>query len=345
MKKYTGDLPDNRKPQEQIKDFTSEEINLSSIVKPVTKKQAIANAKAYISRNQYSKSSCVPSSIANALWNTEGVELADEFLYTLRANKPQEGCWWNDIADKLVKFGMCKRSLLKEVRTELEANAIVLTTEQLEDAKEHKQLAYIWVFTHEQFLKFLNSNYAIAFSIFGTSKEWSQEFPKVIDRNLTIEKALINHAICAIPNTWYQEKGKDYFIVTDSAHFGRIFIRHLDDDFFNIRYKHGMYFIDLSFTEPAKWITPVKYKGYQFTRDLTVGSRGKDVNDLQEILKANGYFPNNIGTTFYFGGITRQAVKAFQKDYEKSILNSIGLKTPTGYFGTSSRRKSEKLMK
>lgn len=344
MKKYQGDLPDNRKPQEQLKDFSSEEINLSSVVKPVTKKEAITNAKAYIKRNQYSKSSCVPSSICNALWNTEQVELADEFLYTLRANKPQEGCFWADIADKVIKFGICKRSLMPEVKTENEANAIVPTTNQYSDAENHKQLAYVYVSNHAEFVKFLNSGYSIPFSIFANSKEWSQEFPKVLDQTLTVSKAPINHAICGIQNTWYQEKGKDYFIITDSSHFGKIYLRHIDADFFNARFKHGMYFIDLSFEEPKKWITPKKYKGYKFTRDLDVGSRGQDVNDLQEILKANGYFPTNIGTTQYFGGITRQAVKEFQKAHEDNILRSIGLKLPTGYFGSSSRKEIERLL-
>jgi hypothetical protein len=341
--KYLGDLPDNRKPKDQLKDFTSDELNLSGITKPLTKRQAIKNAEKYISRNQFSKSSCVPSSIANALWNTEKEVLADEFLYTLRFNKPQEGCYWHDIADKVIRLGVCKRSVMPEVKTEKEANAVVNTPEQLQDAREHKQKAYIYVSGFDKFTSILNMGNSIAFSIFANSKEWGKEYPEVLDFKLTPQTAPINHAICAIPNTWYQEKGKDYFIITDSAHFGKRFIRHISRDFFDERFKHGLYFEDLLFVEQDKWITLPLFKGYKFTRDLTVGSRGQDVKMLQEILRVNGFFPLSY-TTDYFGGITRQAVKDFQKKYEKNILWSIGLTKPTGYFGKSSIKQISKLI-
>jgi peptidoglycan hydrolase-like protein with peptidoglycan-binding domain len=114
--------------------------------------------------------------------------------------------------------------------------------------------------------------------------------------------------------------------------------REISNIFFDKRtHFQGAYFIDLEYVEPKKWVTPKKYKGYKFTRDLTVDMTGEDVNALQEILKANGYFPN-MKTTQFFGGITRQAVKDFQKKYEESILWVVGLKMPTGYFGKSSRK-------
>jgi peptidoglycan hydrolase-like protein with peptidoglycan-binding domain len=50
-------------------------------------------------------------------------------------------------------------------------------------------------------------------------------------------------------------------------------------------------------------------------------------------------------TTEFFGGITRQAVKDFQKDFEESILWVVGLKLPTGYFGKSSINKINSLLK
>jgi peptidoglycan hydrolase-like protein with peptidoglycan-binding domain len=103
--------------------------------------------------------------------------------------------------------------------------------------------------------------------------------------------------------------------------------------------------LDLEYIDLDKWITPKKYKGYTFPRVLTIGSRGFDVIALQEILQANSLFPANVGATGYFGGITRQAVKDFQKKYEESILWTVGLKLPTGYFGKSSRAKLNDLIK
>jgi hypothetical protein len=343
MKKYNGELEDNRPQHLKDKDYDSREVNLGE-VKYVTLKQAEKNAKAYIVRNQHSKSSCVPSSMCNALWNTEQEVLADEGLYSQRVNKPQEGCFWHDQADKVIAQGITKRSLLKEVKTEAEANNVKLTEEQKEDALIHKQQSYIWIkdSSFNTIASVINSGIAVPFSIWANSKEWSKQKPEILDSKLTRDKAGIHHAICAIPYTAYKDKGKYGFFVTDSAHFGGYSKREITKDFYPIRFNAGLYFIDLVYVEPHEWVTPKKYKGYKFTKDLTVGSTGNDVNALQEILRANGLFPD-MNTTKYFGGITRQAVKDFQKRFEQSILWSVGLKLPTGYFGKSSRKHLEEL--
>lgn len=66
---------------------------------------------------------------------------------------------------------------------------------------------------------------------------------------------------------------------------------------------------------------------YTFTRNLTLGSRGEDVGELQKILIAGGFL--NIATpTNYFGQLTRTAVAKWQA---KNGLPA------TGYFGPLSR--------
>jgi hypothetical protein len=337
MKKYKGILEDNRSQNQKNKDFSSAEIDLATNF--FTKKTAEKTAKKYITRNQYSKSSCVPSSMCNALWNTEQVILADEFLYTQRSNKPQEGCYWHDIADKVLVQGICERALLKEVKTEKEANAVKVSEDQQENAKQYKQKSYIYLKNFWDIMKWVNQGYPVVFSIFATSKEWSNSAPYIIDTKLTIEKAPINHAICAIPKTGFQDKQKYGFYITDSAHFGKVSIREISEEFINVRLKTAIVFFDLEKGEV------VKPKAYKFTRDLTVGDKGEDVLKLQEILQDLGFFPTNIKPTGEFYGITRQAVKDFQKKYEESILWSIGLKLPTGYFGKSTRNKLEELLK
>jgi hypothetical protein len=342
--KYIGELKDNRSKKLKDKDFDSRELALGE-VKWLTLKQAEKNAKAYIESNQYSRSSCVPDSMANALWNTEKVPLSALFLYFQRKNRPSLGCYWHDIADMVLAQGMCEKTLIKEVKTEAEANNIKLTPEQKENALLYRQKAYIWIKdnTINAIASVINSKTAVPFSIWANSKEWSKQKPEILDTKLTRDKASIHHAICAIPNTAYKDKDKYGFFVTDSAHFGGYSKREITEDFYTPRFNAGLYFVDLEYVEPKKWVTPKKYKGYKFTRDLTVGSEGEDVNALQEILKANGFFPNR-GTTSFFGGITRQAVKDFQKKYEESILWKVGLKLPTGYFGKQSRKVLEELI-
>ena len=64
-----------------------------------------------------------------------------------------------------------------------------------------------------------------------------------------------------------------------------------------------------------------------FERDLTVGSRGSDVETLQNFLTQQGVYSGPI--TAYFGNLTRDGVKNFQD------ANSI---TPAvGYFGPKTR--------
>lgn len=336
MNTYIGILPDNRPKEEQEKNYDSRELDMGE-TKWLTKKEAVKNAKAYVSRNQYSKSSCVPSSICNALWNTERVVLSDEYLYSQRINKPQEGCYWYDIGNLVVNQGVCERSVMPEVRTETEANAIKITDDQRNNAKKAKQKSYLFIENPntDTIAQWINSGIPVAFSFYSNSPEWAVEFPSVIDPKLIIEKAGINHAICAIPNTAYKEDGKKFFIITDSAHFGKIFIRHLSEGFTYDRAKHGMIFMDLEYEE--KDDIPENVKGYHFVRDLTIGSIGNDVNKLQCYLQYKGFFPKNTAPTFYFGGLTRQAVKDYQQESASTILTPLGLAKGTGYFGEATR--------
>jgi hypothetical protein len=326
MEKYIGDLP--HIPDER--EYSSAEIDLGDI-KFVTYKQAEKNAKAYIERNQHSTSSCVPSSLCNALWLTEQINLAQEPNYRQRSNFPDEGCYWVDQLDLAVNFGMAERTIVPELKTEQEANAYKITDPVKENAKKHKQKSYIFIKNTQDFYKALNTGYAIPFSIFSNSKEYAKSKPEVLG-NLTRDDATIRHAICAIPNTAYKNKNKIGFFITDSAHFGKVAKRDISETFYTNRVSFtGAYFIDL-ITE----IEPQKPASYVFTRDLTIGSEGEDVLKLQEILQNLGYFPVNIKPTGRFFGITRQAVKDYQL--------ARGIKPPEGYFGPITRARIHKEM-
>jgi hypothetical protein len=341
MKKYTGDLLDNRSKKQKDKDYSSAEIDLGEL-NFVTLAEAKKVAKKYVERNQGQKSSCVPSSIANALFYTELLELADEPNYRQRSNFPDEGCYWVDQLDLVLKFGMAKRNTVTELTTEKAANTFKLTDEVREDAKIHKQKNYVFNVGFDDIIRTINNGYPVVFSVGTNRKEWANDFPQVLDSTARD----INHAICAIPGTGYKNKDEYGFFITDSAHFGGVVKRQISENFYYQRKRfNGAYFIDLGFIEPWNWITLTEYKGYKFTRDLTIGSKGEDVVALQSLLKRNGFFPQNIGITGFFGGITRQAVKDFQKKYEESILWVVGLKLPTGYFGSSSIRKINELIR
>lgn len=73
---------------------------------------------------------------------------------------------------------------------------------------------------------------------------------------------------------------------------------------------------------------------YNFTRDLTVGDRGEDVNALQEYLIKENKGPAaqalaKYGTTDYFGPLTKSALIELQKE--------VGIHPTFGYFGSITR--------
>lgn len=65
---------------------------------------------------------------------------------------------------------------------------------------------------------------------------------------------------------------------------------------------------------------------YQFTQDLTLGSQGPAVQQLQTILKTLGFFTYPYLTTYY-GPITQQAVKDFQQAHHLTPSGSLDQQT------------------
>ncbi len=92
----------------------------------------------------------------------------------------------------------------------------------------------------------------------------------------------------------------------------------------------------LSVKKP-KPATPKPAK-FTFTRTLSKGMSGKDVQALQQWLKYLGFFKLDY-TTQYFGTWTEEAVNTFQSFYAADILHPIGLTLPTGKFASMSIKK------
>jgi len=76
---------------------------------------------------------------------------------------------------------------------------------------------------------------------------------------------------------------------------------------------------------------------YNFTRDLTIGSRGDDVRALQTLLKKQDLdiYPEGL-VTGYFGKLTRAALARYQA--------KVGISPAVGYFGPKTRAHINALM-
>ncbi len=73
--------------------------------------------------------------------------------------------------------------------------------------------------------------------------------------------------------------------------------------------------------------SPTPAFSYVFSRDLSVGSDGDDVRELQRFLASQGFF--KAATSQTFGAVTKQALLQFQKKFN--------INPATGYFGPKTR--------
>lgn len=80
---------------------------------------------------------------------------------------------------------------------------------------------------------------------------------------------------------------------------------------------------------------------YRFDKDLQYGNRNDDVVKLQNVLKIDGCFSKDVLSTGYFGNITREAVKKFQKKY--NVCSFWEWLIANGRVGSKTRAKLNEL--
>lgn len=81
----------------------------------------------------------------------------------------------------------------------------------------------------------------------------------------------------------------------------------------------------------------VKKQNIVFKQGLEQGNQGTQVKALQECLKKENLFEDEISS--YFGPKTKEAVSKFQEKYFDEILKPAGLKSGTGKVGTGTAQK------
>lgn len=107
-----------------------------------------------------------------------------------------------------------------------------------------------------------------------------------------------------------------------------------------------------TYSTPTGMVAGVSTAACPFTwsRNLRVGDRGIDVMKLQQFLntqsdtRVTSYGAGSPGfETQYFGQLTANAVARFQAKYAAEVLYPVGVFSPTGYFGPSTRNKANSL--
>ncbi|GIW67864.1 MAG: hypothetical protein KatS3mg096_732 [Candidatus Parcubacteria bacterium] len=139
----------------------------------------------------------------------------------------------------------------------------------------------------------------------------------VLDRN-----GIYGHAIVAVDTTLW--KGKKALIFQNSwgrDNWGINGLGVITEDQFKNGVVLSAYLVDFKY-EPQK---TSKSKLLLNTNYLSVGMRGTEVVKLQVGLQWLGYFPAQQECTGYYGGITRQAVRDFQKAYNLVVSGNMDL--------------------
>ena len=148
--------------------------------------------------------------------------------------------------------------------------------------------------------------------------EWDLEVPIINPKS----KLSCHHGVAGIDFTI--KDGKRAIVIDESWGFRNITQRYITEDWFiNGRVTASWYFEDLL---NIKTKEPQKIK-YRFDYDLYYGMRSPAVSKLQEILISEGYLFIREPTG-YFGNLTLEAVKNYQRDNKISPVSGyVGPKT------------------
>jgi len=342
---YLGAVDDPRSPEEQAHNYPfAEVVGLANTnqVKWVEKKQPDGlqyelNDKTWRRfpvRDQDGSGSCVAQTLAKLMgilaflrWGVFIVFSAGH-IYMRRKNKPAAGMWADDayqIAQKGVTFEEFMPSDKKD------DNALDTTFE----SELHKKVNlainnYIWLPT---------GDLETVASVIQTTKkgvmtwfrfhynEWS-EVPKVLQSAYPPN----HHSVAAVDFTLYE--GEKSLPIDESWGEGAGTVtmdgqRVIKESWYKARNTHASYPMDFKFDgnsvptpQPKLFERPLVFIPLDLnTQEVmldfvpTHNYQIDDVKRLQDILKKEGLFPSNVGSSGLYQEITRKAVKAFQYKY------------------------------
>ncbi len=317
----TGALDDPRPYEEKVKDYQAEEVAAFAPIAWREKPQS--EWRKFPIFDQDGSSSCVAQAIAKSLGINNFLE-ENEFtlfsardIYARRKNKPSGGMWGQDACDIARNFGSTLNALMNGQQLgEPEMN-------RDDDRKPSYEIIgkvyraknwFLLPFDIEKIASIIAEGKSVTLFFRWDYNEWDQEAPIILPNSSKSS----HHAVTGVDYTLYQ--GKKAIVIDDSwgKNRGINGQRVITEEWFNPahgRITWASYFDDLS--NLAILNAQIEKPKYQFTRVMTVGSRGLDVSQLQRCLgylkDAEGYlFPLSQEPTGYYGGITRNTVARYQ---------------------------------
>lgn len=327
---FLGVVDDPRSEIEKNKDWqTAEFVQIAGVAPDAPtvqwEKKSPEQWRSFTVRNQNGSGSCVAQTGAKLLEVENSLEEKDKPLipfsaydiYDRRANKPQAGMYGPDALNIISKFGACSEILLpSQNMSEAQMNAPVnRTLEMVKFADIYRAGGYGQLPTVVDALaSFIQqTGKGIMLFTFFTYDEWN-DVPQVKHTSLNrFDEATLRHAISGVDSTLWIDDQKAIIIEDSWGSFnawkGK---RVLTESWINDRVYFAGNLLDLPNVRPQPVPpTPIKPK-FNFTRQLSYGMIGKDVRNLQDMLKFEGFFPKAQLSTGGFYTITAKAVLAWQ---------------------------------
>lgn len=329
----TGANLDTRSDKEKVRDYKFEEI--VAAVNPVNwMEKPQSQWRTFPIFNQDGSGSCVAQTMAKLLgilyWikNQIYVHFSATHIYQRRANRPNSGMAGVD-AFNVAREGVTLEELVpSQGLTDAQMDGLQIP-QYKKDVGE--------VFKIGNFVKLPSKDIETIASVIQTTgkavmvwfyfkiDEWTNQ-PEIKDPILDMNApTTARHSVSAVD--YFLKNGKKCLLIEDSwgpgyALGGR---RIITDDFFKERNWFAAYPMNFAFDNPA----PEKPR-YLFTKTIQFGDKDPDVKALQDILKYEGFFPQNADSTGYYGAITSKGVLQFQTKHKvdaQSVLELLAGRT------------------
>lgn len=334
---YQGACLDTRPPEEKAKDFQHEEVAAAGVPVEYIKKTPDQFVKTPI-RDQDGSLTCMAQAGAKVLGFENKKEEPDvDFkvfsardMYARRCNRPDGGMGLSDLLSIMSKYGATLEELLPSQRmSEAEIDApLVRSAQDLVVAKKYRGGGYVYLKEKnidEIASVILHQKKAVVLMFYFKYDEWNRDVPVVLHPELQLyDDSALRHGVAGTDAISFSVKeitevnGEKALVIDDSwgKFYGLNGQRIITETFLKARCFGAGYVLDLKNEREPEKPEPVKPK-YTFKKKLSFGlKKDADVIALQEILKYEQLFPQNIASTGNYLQITARAVLAWQRKHQ-----------------------------
>lgn len=328
----TGVCLDNRSTYEQSLYFKHEELAMG--ITPYKWEERPIRQKYFYPYDQHSSLSCVSGGGSIILEHYDGKIISRKDIYNRRYNYPMGGMAMHDICEK-IRTGACEETLVpSQGLGENKMNERYTITNSIIGSRAENKVAQTFTIGNDidAIASVLHISPVIAFWYFDENgSEWWTEYPSIkFNFTSNVQAGVTRHQVAVVDAVL--QNGKKYLVVQDTAGVGSGLgihnnIRLVSEEFVTKRLYSASYAIDNE--NEVVQPTPITKPVYTNTKTLQVGATGDAVKQIQAVLIYEGLLKIKAPTGV-FGGLSRQAVKAYQEKYKAEILTPVGLKSATG---------------